>query len=790
MKLRSIVKGTFKAFVFILLAVILVTAVGAAGIYGAYYGVVSEGPGQLAVRAKPDALGRLVNPFSGTGGIYYVCGHNFPGATAPFGMMRLGPDTASLFVDRKALNTSGYYYPDNKILGFSHTRLLGTGATDGGQFRVLPMARPRKAGEVAPALYFSHARETAFPGYYAVRLPKPGVLVELTATERAGLHRYSFDAGAQPCLTIDVTSALGNRNAREGEVRLLPGQGEIEGAARNFGSFSGRNDGLKAYFVARFSEPFVSYGCWNGADYLAGEDSATGEDIAVEVTFEKMGVPRPVEMQIGLSFVSIENARANLDAEIGSADFEGVLARTKAAWEEKLGRIKIAGGTREQERIFYTALYRSFQMPTVFNDVNGEYLGFDKEIHKVEAGRYFTDMSIWDTFRTVHPLYMLIAPEDQRDMLRSLTAMVEQGGWLPRWPSGAGYSNSMLGTPGDMIIAESYLKGFRDFDVETVYQAMRKVALEPMPEGARFSGREGIEHYIQYGYCPAEMMREAVARTLEFAYADDAVARLAEALGHEEDAKLFREHAQFYRNLWNPETQYFQPRNSDGQFVEAFKPDLLTYLDDGGKYTNDYVEGSAMQWRWAVPFDPQGLISLFKDRDFFVSELNDFFALSDPAMGAWNPGPYYWHGNEPDLYAAYLFNEAGRPDLTQKWVRWILDNKYADTYYGLDGNDDAGTLSAWYVFSALGFYPLAGSDVYQLGAPLFEKAELNLGGKLLTILAENHARDNIYVQKVTINGTPLDRWWIRHNEIADGGTLTFTMGPEPAMKAKNLDNKP
>jgi predicted alpha-1,2-mannosidase len=418
-------------------------------------------------------------------------------------------------------------------------------------------------------------------------------------------------------------------------------------------------------------------------------------------------------------------------------------------------------------------------MPTVFNDANGEYLGFDRQVHRTTDFRYFTDLSLWDTFRTTHPLYTLTAPKDQRDMVVSLIKMLEQGGWLPRWPSGHGYSNSMLGTPADIVIAESYLKGIRDFDVEKAYQAMQRTALAPTPPGAAFSGREGVEHYLQHGYCPSGLMEESVARTLEFAWADSAIANLAEALGHREDAELFRKHSQFYRNLWNPATQYFQPRDVEGKFFEPFKPLLLTYFDRKGEFTKDYVEGSALQWRWGAPYDTEGMIALFKSREYFVGELNGFFARSSPAMGRWNPGPYYWHGNQPDIHAAYLFNDAGRPDLTQKWVRWILDNKYGDGYDGLDGNDDGGTLSAWYVLSALGLYPVAGSDTYQLGAPLFEKAEVRLKGEPLVIAAENYLAANRYVQKVWLNHQPLDRPWIKHSEIQDGGVLRFEMSAGP-----------
>ena len=416
-------------------------------------------------------------------------------------------------------------------------------------------------------------------------------------------------------------------------------------------------------------------------------------------------------------------------------------------WEEKLSLIKIEGGSAEQRKIFYTALYHSLQMPTLFNDVNGEYMGFDKKVHKTDKFRYFTDMSLWDTFRTIHPLFTLIAPADQRDMVVSLIKMCEQGGVLPRWPSGYGYTGSMLGASADIVIAETYLKGITDFDVETAYQAMKKAALATDIPKEGFKPRENMKECLEYKYCPSDLMKKAVSKTLEYAYADDAIAKLANALGYKEDALLFASHSEFYKNIWNPETQYFQPRTASGHFVEKFKPRLLVYLDHDNEFTDDYVEGSALQWRWALFFNGGELISLFKNREYFVNELNDFFAKSDPTVGSWYPGPYYWHGNEPDIHAAYLFNYAGRPDLTQKWVRWVLDNKYTAGYDGIDGDDDAGTLSAWYVFSALGFYPVAGSDIYQIGAPLFRKAEIRTGDKIFTVIADNYSPVNKYVRK-------------------------------------------
>jgi predicted alpha-1,2-mannosidase len=573
---------------------------------------------------------------------------------------------------------------------------------------------------------------------------------------------------------------LGDKKSEDGKVRINPRKREIEGSVRTFGSFAGRYGGARIYFVARFDQEASGYGTWNGKVATRKSEQANGDEIGVFLNFSGDRDQIVINLQVALSYVSVENARENLDSEVGDSGFDEIAEKAKIAWENKLNLIQIQTTNKDQKTIFYSALYHAFQMPTTFSDINGEYRGIDKKIHLADGFQYYTDMSIWDTFRNVHPLFILIDPQAQRDMLVSLVEMSKQGGgWLPRWPAGYGYTNSMLGTPADMVIAGSYLKGVRDFDVQTAYQAMRRTALEPTLKGDPYSGREGVEHYLKYGYCPAELMKEAVSRTLEFAYSDYAISLLARVLGYEADAIIFEKHSKYYKNVWNPETLFFQPRDTSGNFVKKFDPLMLTYVWGSEEYTNDYVEGSAMQWRWAVPFDPKGLISLFKSQNYFISELNNFFALSDPGRGEWNPGSYYWHGNEPDLYSAYLFNEAGRPDLTQKWVRWILENKYANSYDGLDGNDDAGTLSAWYVFSALGFYPLAGTDIYQVGAPLFRRADIRIGGKTIKIKAENYSADNIYVKRFWLNDSLLNRRWIKHDEIAAGVELRFEMTSRP-----------
>lgn len=750
-----------------------------------YFLVVGVEPGQLEVQAKPGHYGQYVNPFIGTGGIPWVCAHNFPGATRPFGMVRLSPETVSMIIDKKALNTSGYYYPDGRLRGFSHTRLAGTGATDGGHFLVTPLDGTVEEGEVFEERYltFSHAEEIAFPGYYAVRLPEEKVLAELTATTRAGIHRYTFEEAEHPSILLKVTNTLGDKRSDSGAVQILPEKQEIAGSVRTYGSFAGRFGGVKVFFVAKFDQPWSEVSLWQNGIIKKAAESARADELGVYLDFGGPAEKKVICLKLAVSYVSLENARENLERETSLSDFNTLRDLAVNAWEEKLSRIRIKESNKRLKTIFYTALYHVFQMPTVFTDVSGDYLGFDKKKHQARGYQYYTDLSLWDTFRTVHPLLILIDSGAQRDMLVSLVEMSRQGGgWLPRWPSGYGYTNSMLGTPADMVVSESYLKGIHDFDVHTAYQAMRRTALGPTKKEDPYSGREGVEHYLRYKYCPAELMKEAVSRTLEFSYSDYAIALLAEALGKTEDAAMFLEHSLYYKNLWNPDTQYFQPRDTLGNFVDKFDPLMLTYVYGSEEYTNDYVEGSALQWRWAIPFDPQGLISLFKNREYFINELNDFFLLSDPDKGEWNPGSYYWHGNEPDIHAAYLFNEAGRPDLTQKWVRWIMDNKYDDTYDGLDGNDDAGTLSAWYVFSALGLYPIAGTDIYQIGSPLFETAEIQMGDSILRITTENFKGTNHYVQGVTINGLPQNRSWIRHEEIADGGEIRFKMIAHPLEK--------
>ncbi len=744
--------------------------------------------GQLKTAFKPGKLGQNVIPFIGTGGYFWVCANNFPGASMPFGVVRLSPDTESSVFRKKAMSTSGYYYPDNQIIGFSHTRLTGTGATDGGHFRIIPSTNENGWKDYLEGRYssFRHENERAFPGYYAVKLDHPDVLAEFTATMRTGVHRYTFSNEAEPHLLLDVCSVLGDKSAEGGSVTIDSNKTEFSAEVKTFGTFASRYGGIKVYMFGRFDRTFSRSVILDGVSKVPDQHHGSGKNLGVDFKFDKNG--QPLGLKIGISHVSIENARQNLETETGGLSFEALVGAGKEKWEEKLSLIEPEFDNEKIKTIFYTALYRSFQMPTLFQDVNGDYFGFDKKAHKAEGFNYYTDLSLWDTFRTLHSLYMLIAPKEQRNMLVSLMKMKEQGGFLPRWPSGNGYTGSMLGSPADMVISESYQKGIRDFDVRSAFEGMKFLALNATPKGARYGGRSGIEAYNKYGYCPTDLMDKAVSRTLEYAWADHAIAVLADSLGYVEDAKLFYEHAQYYKNVWNPGTRYFQSRDSKGVFSTAFKPLRLSYFDTDGKYTKDFVEGSALQWRFAVPYDPQGLIALFGGDEAFARELNDFFEKSDPTMSSWNPGCYYWHGNEPDIHSAYLFNEARRPDLTQKWSRWILDNKYDVNAEGVDGNDDGATLSSWYLFASLGLYPIAGSDYYELGAPLFKHVTIHLGNKILEVVTENYSPKNRYVSKIWLNGKLLSGFRLKHQKIANGGVLAFEMSYLPVRK-DNFTNR-
>lgn len=708
--------------------------------------------------------GQYVDPFIGTGGTPWTCGMLSPAATVPFGSVRLGPDTC--FVGGAYIvktNTSGYYYEHGHIKGFSHSRLSGTGSEDYSNFRITPSVGDNGA-KIMP---YSHSMEEASAGYYAVYLPSVGCLAEMTAAVHTGVHRYSFFSSQDAHLYIDASSAAGNRTSKDAYAKYDEESGIISGGCLLMGNFAGRFDGLPAYFAAVASKPVVSYEITDGG---------------IDLNFGSLNNDC-VEIRIGISFVSEENAMLNLKAETENLtlDFDDVRENAAAEWEKALSVIKIDSDDKEIKTNFYTALYHSMIMPTDFTDVNGEYLGFDKQVHVAEGYTYRTDMSLWDTCRTTHPLYTLIAQDIQLDCLKSLVEMSKAGtGVLPRWPMGAGYTGSMIGDTASIVIAESYLKGITDFDVETAYEAMKYTSETDTEK----DGRDWVDLYNEYGYIPddADGVNKSVARTVEYSWEDGAIANLAAALGKTEDAEYYLAKSMNYKNVFNPETKYFQARNADGSFVWNFSPYITSFYDAVmiKKFADCYCEGSARQWRWNALQDIDGMIELFGSDEYFVSELDDFMKDASLTRAALDPGHGFWVGNQHDIHTPYLFANAGRADLTQKWVRWTLANRFSTDVNGLDGNDDGGTLSAWYIFSAMGFYPLAGTDKYWLGSPNLDSAEITLSnGSTLKMTAVNQSEKNVYVSGVTLNGQPLDGCYVTHSQLMGGGELVFTMTDKP-----------
>lgn len=704
---------------------------------------------------------QYVDPFIGTGGTPWACGMLSPAATVPFGTVRLGPDTS--FVGGAYIfktNTSGYYYEHRHIKGFSHSRLSGTGAEDYQIFRVTPAIGDSKVNVIP----YSHKYEKAAPGYYAVYLQSLDCLAEMTATTRAGIHRYTFNKSDDARLFIDITSTAGNYSAGKGFVDYDEETGMLTGGCETYAAFSSRFDGLPVYFAAKADKEIVSY-------EITGDES----DLGIDLNFGNIEGDS-VELKLAISFVSVENAKLNLETETNGLDFDAVRDQAVENWDNKLSVIKIDSSDEEILTNFYTALYHSMIMPTNFTDVNGEYLGFDKKVHIADGYTYRSDMSLWDTCRDAHSLYSLIEPEIQADCLKSLVEMAKAGGVIPRWPMGAGYASSMHGDPANIMITESYLKGYRDFDVEFLYECMKKTSEMPVSR----SGRNFINEYNEYGYIPDDLANgeESVSFTLEYAWEDHAIATLAEQLGKTEDAARYSEKAMYYKNLFNPETKYFQARNSDGTFVWNFSPYITAFYDAVmiKKFASCYSEGSARQWRWSAIHDIDGMIELFGSEEYFVSELEDFMKDASLSRAAIDPGHGFWIGNQHDIHTPYLFANAGRADLTQKWVRWTLDKRFSNDVNGLDGNDDGGTLSSWYVFSAMGFYPLAGSDQYWIGSPNIDSAEITLAnGNTLKITAHNQGKKNVYVESVKLNGVELDGCYITHEQLMAGGELEFTM---------------
>ncbi len=712
-----------------------------------------------------------VDPRIGTGGH----GHTYPGATVPFGMVQLSPDTFNEGWDW----CSGYHRSDGSIMGFSHTHLSGTGAADLLDVLLMPTLGPlrlepgtREQPETGYRARFSHDDETATPGYYAVRLAN-GIRVELTASERVGLQRHTFPASDAAHVVLDLAHMVGGEGGQilDSELRIVDDT-TIEGWRRV--SRWARDRHL--YFVARFSKPFASFGILVGDERRAGLRQARGSRLKAWVDY-RTAAGEAIVVRTALSPTGLAGARRNLEAEAPRPDFDGARRAATRSWRRAFSAIAIEGATEAQRRVFLTALYHAFLAPTLFDDVDGGYRGLDGELHQAQGFHYHSTFSLWDTYRAAHPLYCLVQRGRVRDFVRSLVAMARESPQhtLPVWPLANSETYCMIGYHSASVIAEAWAKGVRDFDLA---EALRLLKVQIAQADYR-----GLGEYGRRGYVPSDREGESVSKTLEYSYDDWAGAQIAQALGRTDDARELLKRAGSFRNLLDPETGFARPRLADGRFASPFDASLYGVSEQW----HDYTEGNAWQYSWAAQHDVASYVRHFGGREAFAARLDAVFTTPLDLGKAGLPPDVtgligqYAHGNEPSHHVAYLYVWAGMPWKTQERVRQILDTLYADTPDGLAGNEDCGQMSAWYVLSALGLYPVDPAGAYYvLGSPLFRQATLALGeGRKLVIRAQNASLANKYVQSATLGGKPLTRAWVRHDELLSAGELVFTMGSAP-----------
>ena len=698
---------------------------------------------------KENDYASLVNPLIGTD----YKGNVYPGAQAPFGMVQLSPDNGLPGWDRIA----GYFYPDSTIAGFSHTHLSGTGAGDLYDISFLPVTYPlRKAGKpLGIHSMFSHECEECEAGYYRVHLDSYGIEVELTATERCGVQRYTYPTDTATVL-LNLAKAM-NWDATTDTHITVVDSFTIEGYRHS----NGWARGQQVYFRTRFSRPIATFKCDNAM--IMRDGNIWMKPGTIEMTFV-LDNSKELTVITALSGTGVEGAAKNLAQEAPHDDFDRYRAQTRKKWNKELGKIEVTGGTEEQRVCFYTALYRTMLAPTLFCDVDGTYRGADGKNHKGDGWQNYSTFSLWDTYRAAHPLYTITAPERVDDMINSFIAFYEQHGRLPVWNMWGSETDMMIGYHSVPVITDAYLKGIDGFDADK--------ALEACVATANIDEYRGIGFYKDNGYVPYDVTDPynadnwAMSRTLEYAYDDYCIARMAEAMGRDSIASVFYKRAENWRNQYNPNTTFMQPRDSKGEFQPNFNPD---------EYTQHICESNAWHYMWSVQHDIEGLMELM-GRDMFEQKLDSMFTYS-PAENADLPifstgmiGQYA-HGNEPSHHVTYLFNKIGKQEKTQQYVSQIMDELYRNSPDGICGNEDCGQMSAWYVMSAMGFYPVnpCGGE-YELGIPLFPKVKLHLAnGKRFTITSD---RDN-GKHNVLLNGKPIDDTTISHKDIMQGGKLSF-----------------
>jgi predicted alpha-1,2-mannosidase len=739
------------------------------------------GCGQTATATPP--LGPVddplvwVDPTIGTGGFGYAYGSCFAGAAAPNGLMKAGPDTeGGKYGSADFIHYSGYWAGDPRIRAFSHLHLHGAGGTDYGVLALMPTTAfdPGKLHADDYGSTFDKGTEKIAPGSYSVTLDAGNTRVEIAATLHAAIHRYTFDASGGANVVFDLDHDLVGQ-VSSAAVTLSPADNSFTGQLHAIGNLSHHYGGYDLYFAGHINRPWLTHAVWSSAAAPGDGLSAMGQGVGWTLGFDPTA--GPVEVELAVSLVSVAGAQANLAAEMPAFDFDATASTTAGAWRALLGRVLVDGGDAHQRHIFYTALYHAFLMPSVASDVDGHFRFAGTE-GVASDFRFLTDMSLWDTYRTLNPLYVLLAPEVARDAVRSLVEMRQRGGFFPQWPIATGDSGAMIGASAEVVIADAYVKGVTNFDAAAAYDLLRAPALDPSAPVASLGGRDQVGQYDSYGYVIANNSR-SVSITTEYATDDFALGQLAAALGKSDDAAHLAARAQNWRHLYDSGTGFLRSRNADGSWGDPQFDPL--------EFSRDYAEANAWQTVWAAPHDLDGLTSLMGGADAATQKLEMFFSQAQQDLMAHpiekdvsniGPRPYYWQGNEPDIHALYWFSRLGHPDRTQYWLSWVRASLYSDTVGGLPGNDDGGTMSAWYVLNALGFYPLPGSDRYFLGAPLFSSARLMQPSGTLEILGVNASPDNPLVTSVTLDGMPLNVE-VSHAALRAGQSLRFEMGPLP-----------
>ena len=726
----------------------------------------------LAISVAPQAIAedftRQVDPFIGSGGH----GHVFVGANVPFGAMQVGPANFHQGWDW----CSGYHYSDDVLAGFTHLHLGGTGISDLGDILVMPYTGElatspgsRKDPGAGYASRYAHDQEQARPGFYSVVLLDHDVHVELTATERVGLHRYRYPADKQAHLAIDLHFENGGGRVVESRLRRID-ETTVVGYRRSKGWAKDQ----RVFFALKSSKPFAGFRIFLGdREVVDGEAAATtasaeGRGLRAIGTYD--GSPGEVLVRVGISPVSEENALANLEQEAGSADFDAVAAAAQAAWNEQLGRIRIKADERTS-RIFCTALYHTMIAPALFNDHNGDYRGADGKVHSAADFDNYTIFSLWDTYRAAHPLFTLTQPERVGQFMQTMLAIRDQQGKLPVWHLMGNETDTMVGYHAVPVVVDAYFKGLLKADPERAYEAIRNSAMRD---------ERGLDAVKEIGYIPAEREGESVAKAMEYAIDDWCIAQMAEALGKQDDHTYFSKRARAYREYFDPTTRFMRGKLSDGTWREPFDPIKSSHRRD------DYCEGNGWQYLWLVPQDPEGLIEMLGGDGPFAEKLDQLFtveSIKSEGASADISGliGQYAHGNEPGHHTTYLYAFVGQQWKTARLVRQILTTLYSDQPDGLSGNEDCGQMSAWYVFSAMGMYPVnPAAGVYVFGSPIIDEATIAVpGGKSFTIIAKNNSSENIYIQSAELNGRPYSKSYITHPDIVAGGELTFVMGPEP-----------